>query len=293
MEQKANPDKGASPDLTPVDDAPEPAIVALPDQHFIRVSPSGHVTHAVTVRSSQVTRDDQVQIHAEVVNADGSPIVGADGEPLNWHPAALTPDRGFRPVDEHVVSIGHREQAGGAFAAAAPRSPRMFALVINDVVREIIREREHIENELHPDFVKMLVDVSGADPAVELGWVRRGDGSLAPAPPYVPTRDEAMRAAISSGLQITVASKPALSGTYAASGPAWQGMLAEVTYITSFGSFSAGRTELTWQTATGEVTFRSIDDFKSVVRAIADWLASWNLYAAEKTESAPDAIVAI
>lgn len=251
----------------------------LPDRHFIRLSPGGRTTHSVTVKTTSAVVNGQPQLRSEVVNADGSPIVDGDGNALNWSAEMLTPERGFREVESHPAQRA---------AATAPHTPRTFALIVGDRVHEIIREVEHIEDEWHPEIVSALVDIT--DKPVEIGWVRRANGTLAAPPPYVPTRTEQMSEAAASGVEIVSGD---LSGVYAVDAAAWERLRDEVWYVASFGSFSGDSKTLNWSTRDGEVTFSDADKFKAVARAISDWRVAWRSYVDEKSGKPPQGKVKV
>ena len=171
---------------------------------------------------------------------------------------------------------------------------RVFARIQQGLVVGLIPERDDICNEWHADVVATLVEVTTISPAVQVGWVLGENGVFEPAPSPVLTRQQRFeQAVIGAGCTITSTGTPVLSATYDAFGARWQQMMGELQYIAGFGAFSGGLTELDWPARSGEVVFSTVDQFKAVVRAVADWLTAWQRFVDGKVEVPPTLPVTI
>lgn len=164
---------------------------------------------------------------------------------------------------------------------------RIFAHLRESTVIELLVERQDITKEWSAEFLKNCVDVTNANPAVKVGWVRSSNGVFSPPLPPVFTPGQQMNRAVISGCEITVTSKSALSGTYDAYGQRWSQMRQEAQYIVTFGAFSGALTELDWPVKGGDVIFSDMDDFKMIVRAISDWLTGWQRFVDGKEPTPP------
>lgn len=170
---------------------------------------------------------------------------------------------------------------------------RIFAHLNDSVVVELIPELDDITKEWNADFLKNnCVDVTSVTPAVEIGWVRGTDGSFAPAPAPILTPAQQLNQAAIAGCAVVYTAKPTLSGTYDASGQRWSQMRQEAQYVATFGAFSGSLSELDWPVKAGNAVFTTVDDFKTVVRAIADWLTGWQRFVDGK-QTAPSLPVTI
>jgi hypothetical protein len=254
--------------------------------YYVQLSRRRQVQRAVYVAPGE-DGVPRVFSHGEHRLPDGKTFYAAD-EDLGWPPHVLTEERRWHALPDGVKPhpVGHVVADNLTMAAPpAPTAKRVFAFSDHrapGVVLELIEERESIEDELHPGFMQHLTDVTDHDLRPEVGWVLGKDGKFSPPAPYVPTRGEEMATALAAGLRVT----GKFAATYDATGPRWQRMLEEAQYAREFSAFSAGREKLEWQS----VTFETPDELRSVMRAIADWIARWHLYVEEAGDAPSDTV---
>lgn len=53
---------------------------------------------------------------------------------------------------------------------------KIYALIIDGRVHELIRTNQDIKDLYHPDFVSRMVEVTESDPAPDQGWLYVSDG---------------------------------------------------------------------------------------------------------------------
>jgi hypothetical protein len=104
-----------------------------------------------------------------------------------------------------------------------------------------------------------------------------------------PHPEKLLALALTEGCAIESASRPYLNATWAATGPAWQLMMADAQYVGAFGAFPDGAAVHRSPTRDSSVVveFRDIADFLALVRGIADWLSVWHRYAQGLVDAPP------
>lgn len=161
---------------------------------------------------------------------------------------------------------------------------RKFARINDDGrVLEIIEEQEKIEDEWHPDFLAMCVDVTDHQTQPEVGWQRKGNGQFAPYQEPEPPPEIKARAALAAGIKVNGET------TFHVSGPTWQAMRDEAQYIATFGEFSTGADKLSWSTKDGpDVEFGSTDDFMKMTKALGRHVAKWQRFGSGQDKNEPE-----
>lgn len=142
---------------------------------------------------------------------------------------------------------------------------------------------------------RVVVSVDGreshlATAGVIVDYVSKG-GTIDNEDPLSPRQQfEALQI---GGVELASTSKPAFNAVYDIDGPSWQMMKDEAQYVATFQAFSGGLTELDWQARNKVVVFSSIADFLVVVRALGDFLTSWNRFVAGQTQTEPSTSIQI
>ena len=162
------------------------------------------------------------------------------------------------------------------------KTKRVVARLNSDnIVLELIEEVKNLEDEWHPDFLKLCVDITNHQTRPEVGWQRKGNGQFAAVeePEWPPLQKS--RSALFAGLKV----KGVL---YHAMGDRWREMRDEAMYVSTFGEFSTGD-KLVWQPKEGDqVEFTSTDDFMKVVKNLSRLVAKWQRFGSEQEKHEPE-----
>ncbi len=166
------------------------------------------------------------------------------------------------------------------------RSGKIFAYVVDNVIREIIPEISNFADEWHADFVASCTEITSDSPMPEVGWVLSGDTFSAPPPVVLPPALKMSNAQM-AGCDVISTGTPSLNGTYDAIGPRWQMMRDEALHIAIFSEFSGGLTAIEWTALSGTITFTTTAEFLNVVKGIAGWVTLWQGFVDGKLSDAP------
>lgn len=111
-------------------------------------------------------------------------------------------------------------------------------------------------------------------------WVEVGQDTGTPQPsPTTQTSSQKAEVAIAAGVMLSSASVPELDGAYSVDAAAQAQINAVVTYIMVNNSFPAGASSLPWPDAGRTLHFfTSIALFKAFATAVADFVATINIY---------------
>ncbi len=171
---------------------------------------------------------------------------------------------------------------------ARSSAKRRFARLVDGKAVEFIDEHTDIDQEWHPDFLKMCVDVTDAVPSVEIGWILGEDGKMSASPTPPPDPRHAANVALAVGCTVKSGKSSVI---YCTSGTDWQRMLDLAQHISVFKVFPGGSASLDWKAQDGTIVkFRTIEDFLTIVMSISDWIHAWRAHG-EGLGNAPSAEV--
>lgn len=156
------------------------------------------------------------------------------------------------------------------------RTGKVFALLVEGVVSELIEERRDIHEEWHEDIVSKLVDVTAHDPEVKVGWVEADGGLVAPAP-FEPTPEIARNMAFAAGAKTKAGSTGKKITTYPMDPASWQQMTEVATHAKLFDEFPGGESSLSWPSSP-PATFDS-GAFVEMFKVLSAWRHRWNQHA--------------
>lgn len=146
-------------------------------------------------------------------------------------------------------------------------NPRIFAHVVNKRVREIITERDNIEDEWPADLRKEFVEITDVAEPPKVGFTHKG-GKNFQEPDRTLSPELQRGKAFKDGAEIK-------GSKFSVTPDQWQQMTDAAQHVNLFGEFPGGAKKFTWQ-ADPPVDFTDTTDFMNVVKSLSTWRHKWN-----------------